>query len=389
MLRSIPAGLEEAPTAPPPPPKIHTLRIAITTAVLGGGVEAGKSDPLMPVRASEIRGSLRFWWRASRGARFTSAADLKAREDRIWGTTDLASPVVIEVANARLGAGVPAMRPGQPPHYEEPRYALFPAQSNPVKNIHKGGAFEIRFRMPSDCVDDFDAAMRYWVLFGGIGSRTRRGLGSLYCPEYSNLTTWYAPNDLEGPAGSRPWPTLHGGRIAMGDPKTPMTHQQAWETAIGLLRDFRQAKVGSNRFGRSAWPEPDAIRRLRDQTAPAHATPVTHNDEFPRAAFGLPIIFHFRQDQHRRGDPDDQSLEPIHDGQRADRMASPVILKPLAVSPTHSVPVCLVLNTPGAAGLELRAKGKPDLPVSHGRRDAVGDFLRKVAGQRGWTWYQI
>ncbi len=222
---------------------------------------------------------------------------------------------------------------------EEPRYALFPAQSSPVKNIHKGGAFEIRFRMPSDCVDDFDAAMRYWVLFGGIGSWTRRGLGSLYCSEYSNLTTWYQPNDVEGPAGSRPWLTLHGGRIAFGDPKTPMTHQQAWV-------------VSDEVRGRNPMPSAGYGTRLRRLTT----TTMTHNDEFPRAAFGLPIIFHFRQDQHRRGDSDDQGLEPIHDGGRADRMASPVILKPLAVSPTHSVPVCPVLNTPGAGGLELRAK---------------------------------
>ena len=59
---------------------------------------------------------------------------------------------------------------------------------------------------------------------------------------------------------------------------------EAWKNLIKKLQEFRQQKDMSNR---SAWPEADAIRAI------ARTGPTADIPKFPRAAFGLPVIFHF------------------------------------------------------------------------------------------------
>ena len=81
--------------------------------------------------------------------------------------------------------------------------------------------------------------------------------------------------------------------------------------------------------------------------------PQTHipNDAFPRAEFGLPIVFHFE-----RGDPDDTVLYPDNDsaGKKRERMASPLILKPLALQSGKAIPLVLQLRTHSLTGVHLR-----------------------------------
>src|ERR1035437_2045654 len=338
MMRAIPSEFAEAPHSPPSVAKSFTLDFKITTATYGGGVEAGLPDRITPVRASQCRGLLRFWWRASRGSRFPTVATLRAEEARIWGSTVHSSPIQIEILNPQLGIEAQSVRNGV---YEEPRYALFPTQNNDqhhgYRPIYKGGSFQLKFRCPPGVFDELDASVRYWVAFSGIGSRTRRGLGALFCGDYPHREIHSYPADLATTAVALPWPQLKGGLIAMVN--QPMLHQQAWEAAVNALRDFRQSRYG--RFGRSRRPEPDAIRVLTGQSAPAHNAPVNPAGDFPRGRFGGPIIFHFRQDGHRQGDPNDTTLLPASDHAVFERMASPLILKPIAVSATHSVPAAL------------------------------------------------
>jgi CRISPR-associated protein Cmr1 len=104
----------------------------------------------------------------------------------------------------------------------------------------------------------------------------------------------------------------------------------AWKASLKRLRDFRQGvKVGRNppsddpnRPGRSRWPEPDAIRRLTGCHSNGHAPAHPVTDVYPRAAFGLPIVFHFKDEN--KGEPPQQLLVP----EASDRLASPLILRP-------------------------------------------------------------
>lgn len=58
----------------------------LITPLFGGGVEPGEYDEHTPIRGSEIRGHLRFWWRACFGGRYETVKEMKEAEDRIWGT---------------------------------------------------------------------------------------------------------------------------------------------------------------------------------------------------------------------------------------------------------------------------------------------------------------
>jgi CRISPR-associated protein Cmr1 len=64
------------------------------------------------------------------------------------------------------------------------------------------------------------------------------------------------------------------------------------------------------------------IRRQTGRHAPEHPPEHPVRDVYPRAAFGLPIVFHFKDEN--KGEPMQQLLVP-EDG---DRMASQLILRP-------------------------------------------------------------
>jgi CRISPR-associated protein Cmr1 len=119
--------------------------------------------------------------------------------------------------------------------------------------------------------------------------------------------------------------TYKGGILRLGEAVTDAI--DAWDKTVKALQRFRQGpdlgrnRGEGNRPGRSRWPEPDSIRRLTHRHAAKHAPEHPVDGVYPRAAFGLPIIFHFKDP----GEPQDQTLIPDHD---ADRMASPLILRP-------------------------------------------------------------
>src|SRR5690606_5918439 len=63
-------------------------------------------------------------------------------------------------------------------------YALFPARSTrdgtpPAPCRPQGTRFVLTIRCPQRWEREVRDAVRAWILFGGYGSRTRRGLGSL------------------------------------------------------------------------------------------------------------------------------------------------------------------------------------------------------------------
>ena len=67
-----------------PHERVVTARCTLVTPMFGGGVTAGEVDRDMPIRASALRGQLRFWWRLLHGAGRKSA-DLFDTESLLWG----------------------------------------------------------------------------------------------------------------------------------------------------------------------------------------------------------------------------------------------------------------------------------------------------------------
>src|SRR5438477_6686706 len=109
----MPKDIPPCPNKLAPPPQVRRgdeerlYRIELITPLFGGGVEAGENDPTMPIRGTAIRGQLQFWWRATRGAGCDTLAELRERHRAVWGATESASPVVVEVADVEFSEPTP------------------------------------------------------------------------------------------------------------------------------------------------------------------------------------------------------------------------------------------------------------------------------------------
>ena len=356
------------------------VRCKLVTPMYGGGVEPGKVDCAMPVRPTAIRGQLRFWWRLLYGAR-RGPQDVFAEECALWGGISKAGPQASKVS---VGVASEPVESGQMIDAESanvPDYTLVRQGSKVVRNPdnnppgssrspepdsirrHKGQhahlergdnplilnagytfTVELRFanKIAADEREQVIEALRWWGSFGGVGARTRRGFGALEVASGDVALSPVSPVDVEA----------RGGLMILRSPCSGGT--DAWRSAVQALRDFRQAPnvgrspgqrqhhVGRNpgqrkHPGRSRWPEPDSIRRHTGQHAPGHQPQHPVVGQYPRAAFGLPIVFQFKDKD--RGDPRDPknkslTLHPAsedHDSRKkqpSDRMASPLILRP-------------------------------------------------------------
>jgi len=117
--------------------------------------------------------------------------------------------------------------------------------------------------------------------------------------------------------------------------------------------------------GRSAatsWPEPQQIRDIQQGEKPG-------SEGFPRGALGLPIVFHFKD----RGEPPDHTL---NGKDPHGRMASPVILRPFAISKEQALPLVMVLNAP-TGDLYLHG-GETPVEVGFGHRKAIQELIGRA-----------
>ena len=350
-------------------------QIRVITPLFGGGTTPGATDPVTVVRPSSIRGHLRFWWRATQGAQFRTAAELRKQEDTIWGSVETPSQVIVEVPEIHAGRleacatfppdkTFPKFAPGYPP------YALFPFQGNKREGIAPAMArrdveFMLTVRYRPQHRNEVFAALWAWTNFGGIGARTRRGCGALMCeasaPKSLGIVPkWWAtgskflkaPPAENGPA----WARMQRAPMMAPAAASPMA---AWEAAVGLMREFRQGEnVGRNRGtapnrpGRSRWPEADSLRGITGEGEDRHLPGITTEEPaFPRAELGLPIVFHFKDPLDS---PNNSELYPQRTPE-SHRMASPVIVRPFGIwGRPEAFPMVLVLTTPGPEDLQLR-----------------------------------
>ncbi len=380
-----PKRLEELD--PHPGSETRIYEIQMITPIFGGGAEAGVNDPAKLVRSSSIRGHLRFWWRATRGAaKCSTVSELRQKEGAIWGTTDNPSKVIVEVVMKSEGVSYPCAHipAGKNfPRFKDghPGYALFPFQGSkkdgtPITECTSKASFELKITYPQSLFQDVTAAVWAWTNFGGIGARTRRGCGALYCQELSppdthGIESWYR-NQLKGfdiSPHTRDWPTLPESLLV----RSSSNAMQAWAEIVGLMQTFRQGQnvgrnpgKGPNRPGRSRWPEPETIRSATSRWDPKHSRmPGIPNDAFPRAEFGLPIVFHFKDYE----DPEDTELYPVVNGEEKTRMASPLILRPMVCRNGAVLQVILRLRTQSVD--EVILKKTPKSPKFKKIRDTT------------------
>jgi len=281
-------------------------------------------------------------------------------------------------------------------------YGGFPLNSRPDAKVKEGIRFALVLTFPDTCRSDVEASLWAWETFGGIGGRTRRGFGALTLDtgtethadqqqttlsvDRSDATRqavegWVAGNLQRHVIDGR-WPNNvpHLSRqLSFMPTRLSNTADETWRYLLKQLKDFRQQRATIQRNsrrkrtdgtwdermvpvpGRNRWPEPDVIRALTKKSANYtdfsgnqhdHTRPVCEVNgqpvmKFPRAAFGLPIIFKFKDEDARNGDPPDQySLTAKHPDQDDgyERLASPLILRPLECRDSKAIGLAVVLD---------------------------------------------
>src|SRR5579884_2700134 len=179
-------------------------QISLVTPMFGGGVEPGQPDETLPIRATSIRGHLRFWWRVTVGHRLGNG--MWQREEEIFGSTHFPSALSVRVT------GQPQVQCVDPTYGERSgpiAYALFPAVENRQRVVKEQAAFRLQLTwhnpatlqllrkaqnaqrerdgqplLPDTVGDigtDITDAFEAWCAFGGLGARTRRGCGAVFC----------------------------------------------------------------------------------------------------------------------------------------------------------------------------------------------------------------
>lgn len=371
------------------------LSLATITPILGGSPVLRQVDDVDVIRVPSIRGQLRFWWRALYGYQWRDPAELAKHEGALWGTAGGdeggRSQVDVVVSDVKR-SGPPddsAVKLGSPEGY-----VLWPARGErrgtpPAPRWQPGIAFQLIVHAPAPREVEVIHALRAWILFGGYGSRTRRGLGSLrvigeaqheWMParvsrdEWRRLFGQLPVFDRRSDEERSDMPSLFGATLCYDD--HPATESlKAWTTAIAWLQDFRQGRppgperTPSGRYARSYggpaydregrrkyrpgpsnWSEPDKIRWLSGQNE--HWSHVPRREHrggpaWPRAGFGLPIQGQFQREDRHGGtyhEPDDFAFHwQDASGALHERLASPLILKAMPLQGDRYVPIALWL----------------------------------------------
>ncbi len=356
----------------------ETRSYRLITPLYGGGVEPEKADPITVIRATEIRGHLRFWWRATRGGAYKNLAEMRQYEEAIFGSAagdgkagQSKVHVFVSEAYATQKISKIKTRNGENVHISDPKspysYVAFPLRGDDNKPegdlLKEGVTFSIAFSYPqeaempegkkSNIAQELEAALWAWETFGGIGARTRRGFGAL-CLEKINghSTSKYTRQELISTVKKRlgsmndfrkdeiPFLSSDLSKIVFLNEDNV---DDAWRVLVKKLKNFRQyRRKGTS--GPSYWPEPDAVRHITGRYKKRSALSQSTYKEFPRAQFGLPIIFHFKD----KDDPFETTLQ----GEKYERLASPLILRPVACS-DGAVGIALILDVPKFDDLRL------------------------------------
>jgi CRISPR-associated protein Cmr1 len=380
-----------------------SVRLEVVTPILGGGTETRALDEVDVIRAATVRGHLRFWWRALYGPQYESPSALYEHESQIWGraATDDGgrSDAEIRIDVERLGAVDQSdirLYDSREGKATPGAYALWPAREDKKAETPTaprrmpGTQFRLTLLTTASFETQVRNALRAWILFGGYGGRTRRGLGSLRAladhgswlpskPTREAISALFGLDVFAPPTkkpGDTPW--LGGAALQVG--KADRDAVRAWVTALDWLKEFRQGTNGQpcdrarepgagkpqpQRRSISNWPEADKIRQLTGKTR-AHKPRHNATPAWPRAGFGLPIVGRFQTQARGVGSYDEPGpyelrWQPADGSEGGDRLASPLIVKALALADGTFVPCALWLNraypSNGQVGLARSKQG--------------------------------
>lgn len=173
-------------------------QLRVVTPLFAGGAEL---ENTAEVRASAIKGMLRFWWRALAWSRHGGDLEAIRREeaDR-FGSTEGASPFRLSVDDTQKLERWKKDDVSQAlKKFNGAQYLGYGLMKPLRPCFGADGTFTIRLVSPAGIPGDVLDALKVWGLLGGLGSRTRRGYGSLALEEIrkEGETVWSAPRTVD------------------------------------------------------------------------------------------------------------------------------------------------------------------------------------------------
>lgn len=372
---------------------------AVTPLFLAGADPRGAPE----LRAASIRGALRFWFRALLGGVIgdDNLDALRKAESAVFGSTNSASPVVVQVRHGQLSlqpfSRIAAWN-DRTRSYHKPgiAYLFFAARgtrNEPERNaIDTGSSFELVLSKWAGIGASGDQALQQvyaalWLLthFGGLGARSRRGAGSLQVTHVSGKV----PNSVLPPLQVQA--------------DTPEKLQTELQDGLKKLREMLRVNTSVSFLAMSAFdvlhPEAckiwvvnktfdswdqtlDAIgkqmQRFRNRRSPDYQNVKdavqgrSLIQPVERAAFGLPIVFYYRSLGGKKG-----TLE----GERHSRRASPLLIRVVRLANNKFTLVFTFFRAQlleSNERLKLKRQGSPAL-VSPPDFSLIDSFMYEVA----------
>lgn len=377
----------------------------LLTPIFGGDAKSWELNLKEPVRASAVKGQLRTWWRTMQNE--ADNTTLLYKENKIWGgdiseNEKIASQVEIAVLNQRVG-GTTKIKPainhntnkatGIDAENPLSKYVLFPVE----KNIRDGQNialvtslnFTLQVSFHEELEMDVMNTLRLWTLFGGVGARTRRGCGSIFCKELmepfhdTKSITQFFRKFATGNSNTRyTYYNLNEAQLFAN--RTAEISSIAGKKLLDNFGFFRQ-KTGvgrgtgqQNRPGRSFFPEPDAIRTIMKQNDPNHKPEHPDGIWFPRIAFGMPLPIEFKNSD---GDPQGRYVVQPK-GEHLERLPSPAILKVIKLPDNTVYQIMLVFKITMPDSILKRDKEiKRELSVLESNINAQNKKVKYKANQ--------
>lgn len=349
---------------------LFAFSVRSLTPIYKGGANPKGIDEGLPFRGPTIRGVLRHWWRATQD--ITDVRLLREKEGLLFGQVFQGRASASQV---RVGVSDMASTPSGTP--DGLGYATWVTRNDGTKPFHDVASGHIRVTCPDEHAEDLRRALSAWMLAGGVGSRTRRGLGLLWTDDTRLVPDIQRPTDyaaalhaLAPEPSNRSWPSLAGVRVLTHEGKHAQA-RSAVATALEAFHDVRSMRREGNRFSGQHRPPEFQDDWLAIKNNAGHMGGFT-------PMFGMPLAYRSSTGHF----PGAMMISPKERDQ--DRLPSPVLVRAVRAGPRAYV-AALILLQPWASP-EFEGRNGRNGQRIRGRCDPRAlDILASALMQQGWT----
>lgn len=154
----------------------------IVTPMFCSGADQNKAE----LRLASFKGALRFWWRSLMWGQVENVKDLQRQEAELFGSSDQKvgqSKVRLRLTNNHMDEPATSAKWAQKKGIQYLAYGVMNFRGELSRAMIPSGSFTVELRL-GPCLNDrqFDRVQRALIMLGtvgGLGSKSRKGFGSL------------------------------------------------------------------------------------------------------------------------------------------------------------------------------------------------------------------